>query len=167
MTGLPEPSDDAERQVLADIARHGWHVVLVRRGIHDHEGPGPWADDPAAQAAYEADFTYTVGLTYSFDHPEVILVGGWQHAHAYLNVVGGMVQEGRRFAEGDTTEELLEGFTVRFEAVGESQRKELLTWADWAVRRRPFEALQLVLPDTAGRWPDDPGYHGFAQPVLA
>jgi hypothetical protein len=87
---LPPPTDEIEEQVLGGIARHGWHVVLVRQGMHEHEGDGPWSEDHAAQAAYEADFAYTVGLTFSFSHPEVILVGGWQHAHAYLNVVGGL-----------------------------------------------------------------------------
>ena len=50
-----------------------------------------------------------------------------------------------------TTDELLEGFTVRFGPVGDTPRRHLLTWADWVIQRRPFEALQLVLPDTAGR----------------
>ena len=163
---LPEPTDDTERQVLGDIARHGWHVVLVREGVHEHERPGPWAADPTAQAAYEATFSYTVGLTYAFGHPEVVLVGGWQHAHAYLNVVGQMVEEGQRFTGGDTTDELLEGFTVRVGPVAEEPRRELLTWADWAVQRQPFDALQLILPDTAGRWPNDPNYHAFSQPLL-
>src|SRR4051812_26625291 len=114
MTGsrgpLPTPADDVERQVLGDIARRGWHVVLVRRGVHEHEGSGPWSTHPAAQAAYDADFSYTVGLAFSFGHPEVVLIGRWQHAGAYLNVVGDAVEDGRRFSVGDTWDELLEGF---------------------------------------------------------
>jgi hypothetical protein len=135
---LPVPTSDIERRVLGDIARHGWHVVLVRRGTHDHEGRGPWSDHPAAQ-----------------------------HAHAYLNVVGEMVQEGQSLASGDTTDELLEGFSVRFGAVADTPRLHLLTWADWVMQRQPFGAVQLVLPDTTGRWPDDPDYNAFAQPLLA
>ena len=43
---------------------------------------------------------------------------------------------------------------------------ELLTYADWANRRGPFEALQLILPDSSGRWPEDPDYNAYAQPLL-
>jgi Domain of unknown function (DUF4262) len=56
---------------------------------------------------------------------------------------------------------------VRFDAVSEPCRLELLTLAHWAASRGPFEALQLVLPDTSGRWPEDRDYTGFPQPPLA
>jgi hypothetical protein len=152
-----------EATAVADIREHGWHVVLVRGGVDDD---GPWSDDPAVQAAYEALFTYTVGLTATFGHPELILVGEWQHAHPFLNAVGDLVKAGQRFRPGDTSEDVLDGFIVRFDAVGDACRTQLLTLADWAVRREPFEALQLVLPDTSGRWPEDPDYNGFPQPPL-
>lgn len=169
---LPVPTDDVEREVLGDIARYGWHVVIVRGGAHDHLGPdhegaGPWSADPAAQAAYESDFTYTAGLSPTFAHPEIILVGSWQHAQAYLNVIGQMIQQGRRFQAGDTTEELLDGYSVRFDTVADHPRVDLLTWADWVARRRRFEALQLVLPDKNGLWPEDPHYDAFPQPSLS
>jgi hypothetical protein len=90
---------------------------------------------------YEATFTYTVGLTYTFEHPEIVLVGSWQHAALYLNLVGQMVESGQRFAAGATTDELLDGFTVRFGPVGDAPRPDLLTWADWAAQGQPFEAL--------------------------
>ncbi len=161
---LPEPEDAEEAKVVADIRGHGWHVVLVREcegeeGVH-------WSDDPAVQAAYEALFTYTVGLGPSFGHPEVVLVGGWQHAHPFLNVVGDLVADGKRFRPGDTSSEVLDGYVVRFDPVAQSRREELLTWASWAARRRPFEALQLVLPDREARWPEDPQYNAFPQPSL-
>ena len=156
-----------EAKAVADIREHGWHVVSVRHGIHSHETPGPWSDHPPAQAAYDAQFTYTVGLTETFGHPEVILLGTWQHAHPFLNAVGDLVGEGRRFAPGVTSDEVLDEFTVRFDPVSDSCRTELLTLADWAAGRKPFDALQLVLPDTSGRWPEDPDYNGFPQPPLA
>ena len=103
----------------------------------------------------------------TFGHPEVILLGTWQHAHPFLNAVGDLVREGRRFAPGVTSDEVLDEFTVRFDPVSDSCRTELLTLADWAAGRKPFDALQLVLPDTSGRWPEDPDYNGFPQPPLA
>jgi hypothetical protein len=141
--------------------------VLVRRGVHDHEDEGPWSSHPPAQAAYEALFAYTVGLRETFGHAEVILVGAWSGAHPFLNEVGALVRSGARFAPGDTSDDVLEGFTVRFDAVGDECREACMTWASWAAAREPFEALQLVLPDTSGRWPEDAGYNGFPQPSLS
>jgi hypothetical protein len=163
---LPTPEDDTEARVVRDIHQHGWHVVIVRSAVHDQETEGPWSDDPRSHAAYEALFAYTVGLEYSFGHPEVVLVGGWQRAHPFLNAVGDLVRDGRRFLAGDTSDQVLDGLVVRFDAVSEICRNDLLTWAHWAVHRQHFEALQLVLPDTSGRWPGDPDYNGFAQPAL-
>ncbi len=169
---LPTPQDDLEARVVSDIHQHGWHVISVREAVddhdhdHDHETDDQWAADPRVEAAYEALFTYTVGLEHSFGHPEVVLLGEWQRAHPYLNVVGDLVRDGHRFAAGDTSDAVLDGFTVRFDAVCETCRNDLLTWSHWAAGRQEFEALQLVLPDTLGRWPDDPGYNGFPQPAL-
>jgi hypothetical protein len=165
---LPEPEDETEAKVVADVREHGWHVITVRAAAHDHddESLASWSGDPAVEAAYDADFAYTIGLTHSFGHPEVILVGGWEHSHPYLNLVGDLVRAGRRFGPGDTSDGVLDGFGVRFAGVSDACRKELLTWADWAAGREPFEALQLVFPDPFGRWPEEDGYRGFPQPAL-
>jgi len=29
---LPEPRDEGDAKVIADIREHGWHVVIVRAG---------------------------------------------------------------------------------------------------------------------------------------
>jgi Domain of unknown function (DUF4262) len=61
---------------------------------------------------------------------------------------------------------VLEGYEVCFAAVTPTQREELLTYASWVNRRQPFDALQLILPDAAGRWPWDAGYASIQQPLL-
>lgn len=78
-----------------------------------------------------------------------------------------MIRAGHRFVAGDHTDEVLQGYDVRLGAVSEARRVELLTWADWANQREPFDALQVILPDRAGRWPDEPAYQGFPQPLLS
>jgi hypothetical protein len=62
---------------------------------------------------------------------------------------------------------VLDGYAVRFGPISEERRTELLTYADWANRRRPFEAIQLILPDSSGRWPEDPDYDSYPQPLLS
>lgn len=156
-------NDEAEHKVLSDIRDHDWHVMLVREA----EGKSPrLSNDAAVQAAYDACFTYTIGLTISFDHPELILVGEWQYAHQIINAAGELIRDGQRFQRGDRSTEVLDGLEVRFDSVSDTKGAELLTWAKWALRGRPLSALQLVLPDPQGRWPEDPDYHSFPQPSL-
>jgi hypothetical protein len=108
----------------------------------------------------------TVGLWLTKAHPELVLVGRWQQAHAILAAAVDLITGGRRLAPDEVSDEVLQGYEVRFGLVSDEQRIELLTYADWANHRRPFEALQLILPDSSGRWPEDPDYNAYAQPLL-
>jgi len=156
---LPDPKDEVDEKLLADVREYGWHFLDVRNALHPEHEPAP---GPAA----EVPFGYTAGLWLTLDHPEIIVVGGWEHAHAFVSNVVEWIREGRRFAPGDTAEEVLVDLPVRFGAVSDANRTGMLTYADWANRRRPFEALQLVLPDPHGNWPWEPVYHGLEQPLL-
>ncbi len=115
---------------------------------------------------YDAGFAYTVGLWLTRTHPELVLVGRWQQAHAILAAAVSLIDEGVHFAPGDRTDEVLEGYSVCLREVSAPRRTELLTCASWANRRRPFEALQLILPDRLARWPWEFGYDAYPQPLL-
>ncbi len=106
-----------------------------------------------------------MGRTYS--HPELILVGRWQLAHQVIANVVQLIGDGQRFAAGDRSDEVLMEYEVSFGAVSDLRRLELLTCADWLNRGAQFEALQLILPDKTGAWPDDPNYGPYPQPLLA
>jgi hypothetical protein len=153
--GLPEPEDAFDAKLVADVREHGWHCVLVQDAEEDEAQPG------------EAPFAYTVGLTHTYGHPELVLVGRWQYAHGILGAAVELVHEGTRLAPGDESDDVLEGYPVRFGAVADDRRRELLTHADWLYGHRPFAALQVILPDGAGRMPDEPDYDGYPQPLLA
>jgi hypothetical protein len=163
--------------VIANIRDHDWHVTLVTdagceycaEGDLEHEAHGTVIQhsSPVVEAAYAATFAYTVGLTPRYGHPEIIVLGAWSSAGHYLNRVGALVRDGQVFAPGDTSTEVLPEHVVRFGDVSETGRWSLLTLAHWANHRAYYDALQLVLPDRWGRWPEDPEYHGFPQPSLA
>lgn len=162
---IPAPDTPAERQVVADIEKYGWHCIRVADEYHPEHAAENATLPP--HLVYDACFAYTVGVWHTFGHPELILVGRWKHAHGYLNVVVEMIRDGYTFRPGDHTDDVLEGYEVRFGSVSDERRLELLTWADWANSRQPFEALQVILPDREHRWPTEPEYQGFAQPLLA
>jgi Domain of unknown function (DUF4262) len=157
---LPDPEDDFDEKLLADIREYGWHCVLVDPGAHPEHPELP------PHAVYDASFAYTVGLHLTHRHADIILVGRWQHAQALLTNVVALIEEGRRFEAGDESDQVMAEYPVRFGEVAEAHRKELMTYADWAYRREPAAALQLVIPDAAGRWPYDPGYDSQPQPML-
>jgi Domain of unknown function (DUF4262) len=99
-------------------------------------------------------------------HPELVLVGRWKQNHAIIAAAVSAIDDGSCFEVGSTSAEVLDGYDVCFGAVAPARRTELLTYASWANRRRRFEALQLVLPDAAGRWPWDDDYDSVPQPLL-
>jgi hypothetical protein len=153
--GLPEPENAFDAKVVADVREYGWHCVLVGNGEGDHAAH----DEPS--------FAYTVGLMHTYGHPELVLMGHWQYAHGILGAAVELVHEGARLAPGDESDDVLEDYPVRFGAVADERRRELLAHAGWLYEGRPFPALQVILPDRAGRMPDDPDYDGYPQPLLA
>jgi hypothetical protein len=70
----------SDAKVLTDIEQVGWHTVGVF---------------PSANEAQAANRAISVGLNYSFDHPEIILVGlPLKTCMAIVNVIGNAVKSG-------------------------------------------------------------------------
>ena len=162
---LPRPEDSFDEKLISDIHEYGWHCILVSDEHHPEHakknaelGPHP---------VYEATFVYTVGLSLSYGHPELILVGRWKQAHGIVASAVSLIEAGERFAPGDESENVVGGYPARFGPVSPSRKAELLTYVSWVAQRRPFEALQLILPDKDRRWPWDESYSGYPQPLLA
>ena len=165
MLDLPEPEEDAfDEKLISDIGSYGWHCVHVADEHHPEHADRNAALGP--HPIYDAAFSYTVGLWLTRSHPELVLVGRWKQNHAIIGAAVSVIDEGTHFEVGSNSDQVLEGYEVCFGAVTPARRAELLTYASWANRQRPFDALQLVLPDAAGRWPWDAAYDSVAQPLL-
>ncbi len=143
----------AEIEVLADIDEDGVHIVHV---AEDENGPAR---------------SYTIGMPYSFDHPEVIVFGlPPEVAEELLDAVADEAADGAKFAADGQHDGLLHGYPVKFFDVPTSCYPRYLETARWAHEGDSFACLQLVWPDKQGRWPWHEGVReGFAaaQPVLA
>lgn len=129
----------------AAIREHGWAVQSVL--------PGP--DNPS--------FSYTLGLTESFGHAELIMVGFRPELmHRLLNDVGELVRAGERFGDWDKSDKVISGYPVVFRELAPEAARE---WAKAARNRNGdrLTVLQVFLPDAAGRFPWDDGCDaGFA-----
>ena len=146
---------DHQEQILRDIARVGWHVVKVLEGAEDDEPP----------------FAYTVGLTRSYGHPELMIVGlDLDDMHAVLNDLGDLVKAGRVFAPMDQVAEILEGCLCRIAPVAQNR---LAMWVGQALQfygGAELTLLQCLWPDKHGRFPGDADFdeHLFRlQPLLS
>jgi Domain of unknown function (DUF4262) len=143
---VTDVSDEEHRErIAAMIDKHGWYCHHVLATVED--------DDPDAPT-----FSYTTGLRDTFGHPD-LLVSDIPSDKAYdvLFTVVGLLRNGARFGDGDESDDVLEGYPVRFAALSDDARLAQMTWTDWFYDREPFEALEVVYPDARGRWPGEGG----------
>jgi hypothetical protein len=151
--GPPKPADEHDRKLLADVKRHGWHVLGVEQ---DGDGPG---------------FAYSVGLYRSFGHPEVIVFGlPVPVLHRIINAVGEAVRSGERFGHLDESGDVLDGYNVAFRTVERRHYADYLGYARWFYRGDDFPALECVWPDAQHRYPwhpELPAALAQRQPVLS
>src|SRR5262249_51866153 len=131
-----------DRKLLADVKRHGWHVIGVEE---DQEGPA---------------FAYSIGLYRSFRHPEVIVFGLAVPAlHRIINAVGEQIRGGERFGHPEEAGAVPEGHDVAFRAVGRRHYADYLGHARWFFQGDDFPALQCVWPDSGHRYPWHPEFN--------
>ena len=149
--------DDFEAAVRAEVEQHGWHVILV-----------PNTDGGPALG-------FTVGLTASHGHPELVVVGlddasDGGATHELLAAAAEFIVDGRRFEAGATTTELLVDYECAIAGVAPDARRTRLPFLETFYGERPFDVLQIVWPDRGGRFPWDDGCDpslGTRQPLLA
>ena len=118
------------------IERFGWAAIGVM----------PTFEEPCMP------FTYTVGL-YNFDkHPELIVVGLHpEQAHGMLWGLYERVRKGERFEAGQRDSHVIQNHDVIFQAMPPSGAPLHQAREYFEVDELP--ALQVVWPDTNGRFP--------------
>jgi hypothetical protein len=149
---LPEPADDHDRKLLADVEQHGWHVIGIEQ---DDEGPA---------------FAYSIGLHHNFGHAEVIVFGlPIPVMHQVINAIGERVKSGMQIIHLDESCDFLEGYNVAFRTVERRHYPEYLGYARWFYRGDDFPDLQCVWPDSRHRYPWNPEFNATLvsrQPLL-
>ncbi len=104
-------------------------------------------------------FTYTVGLMFSYDHPEVILLGLDGEAGSIFAAMVEDIQSGKSFAEPGLYNGVLVGLPIATREVHRTQHEFYLGYAMGHCREhgRPGElqAVQAFWPDKSGLFPFD------------
>jgi hypothetical protein len=142
----------SEQKIIEDVEAYGWHVINVL------------PDDP------HPPHSFSIGLTKTFDHPEIVVVGlRGETAHVFINDIGERIRHGEVFELDRDYSDLASGFPVRFVTVLQQNFSEYLGWALWFYRGKTFSAIQMVWPDRKGAFPWDEQFAGdlqLVQPVL-
>ena len=140
---IPPPEDGPERKLVSDVKSVGWHAVHISA---DEQGPC---------------FTFTVGFYYTFQVPE-ILVMGLRHevSHELLRTAASQLKEGKSFPQFKGVSGFAEGYDCAFAPIKIEHYRNYLGFAMWFYRtlNKPFPALQLIWPDKGGRFPWEANY---------
>lgn len=136
-----EDFDRVHRKVAGDVAGElGWSAIGV---MPDGDGSYP--------------FTYTVGLTETRDHAELIVWGlNPGLAHGVLGCAIELIDAGAALADGDRYEGVLAGYDVLVRDVADPESRPL-NLARGYNGGRPVKAVQILWPDSQGRFPGEPG----------
>jgi hypothetical protein len=131
---MPPYTDD---ELVADVEQHQWVVLKI-------------TPDRAPE------YAYSVGLTKSFAHPELVVVGlDDETMQELINDIGNAIESGRAFRDGDVSADFLQGYDVAFRSVPAHLHAAQFAWAERYYGDAPFSVLQIVYPDRKGRWPWD------------
>jgi len=151
----PDGFDAAERKCINDIQEYGLHIFQIAASDEDD------------------GFSYSVGLFDRYAHPEIIVFGqkaSWQYS--MLKLIAEKIADGTVFEPSHLYSDLREGYSCRFHAVRTFESlRDYVGWDLWYYRTVKkadglFPLLQFVWPDREGRFPDQPGYESYLQPLL-
>lgn len=132
--------DDGDRRLLANVEGHGWGVF----GIGAEDGLPGWA--------------FTAGLWHTFGSPEVAMFGlRVPDMQAWLNAIGEQIRTGHTPETDERRVGILPAHPVTFRQVRKDWYRDLFGYAMWFAQQRPLPVLQVVWPDTEGRFPWDSG----------
>jgi hypothetical protein len=144
-------------KIRSDVAEYGWHCLSVALRVGE--------TDPDF-----IPFSYTIGLTTTFEHPELIIFGlPKDSAHGILDECVSKIREAGRLPENERISQILAG---DLDAVVRPLRPE--HYGDYVgVALRVFggEAVRVSVvfwPDRSNRFPWEPGCDETGQePLLA
>jgi len=99
-------------------------------------------------------FSYSVGLYKTYNHPEVIIIGLKQDlAHAIINNIAYDIKNGKRYDEYSWSPDILDGFKCYFIGVDKSNYDEYVGVNLWLYGSDNFPLLQCIYPTVKGVYP--------------
>src|SRR5438270_5134506 len=114
------------------IQKYGWHMTSVC----------PLLDDKDED---QVIFSYTTGLYFSYNHPEVIVLGlDLDFSQDIITRIGSRVKGGEVFAQELEYEKIFDACKCVFRSVENSKYKEYLRYSQWFYEGETVPALQCL-----------------------
>jgi Domain of unknown function (DUF4262) len=140
---------------------------MEKKLISNLKDPG-WTIMGVGASEKEPSFSYTVGLWYNFQHPEIIVFGlPIQYTHSILNLLGFRIKNDQhQFCENQEYHDIADGYPTRFRRVKPDNH---FGAALSLYQQERFEALQLCWPDKSCKFPWEQEFDPSmkkAQPLL-
>ena len=144
-------------QTIERIKKNGWTGIGIGA---DTESTPPFPS-----------YTYSVGLTSTYEHPELVIFGvPFEIAMGILGDAAKRVRDGTLVCtDGGSDDRLVQGFPVVFRTVPADAIREHLRIADVLEHDAPLSALQIIWPDPNGKFPWENGadpHYALMQPLL-
>lgn len=140
---FPRPTSVQEKHMLfrekmrRDIAQEGFFVMAV------------FGSDTTPA------FTYTIGLTETFKHPELLIFGlPVEYSHHVMNDAVSRIKRGAVYGDGDLIKNVLVlPLAVRSVSMEKADEYTVQLFNYYRHQLTAPRVVQLVLPDTKGRFP--------------
>jgi hypothetical protein len=115
---LRSAKDKHDRKLLSDIERVGWHA------IHNN------------QAEEEPAFTFSVGFYYTFQQPEILIMGLRKDvAHSILSIAAERMAAGKAFQPFERITEFAKGYECAFAPIEVEHYPDYLGYPIWLAGR--------------------------------
>jgi len=126
-----------------DIATYGWHSLHIFPDNEDQDR-----------------FTYTIGLSESYNGPEVAIFGlDRERSHELLGICAKLLSEDEKIKTGCLDDRFLKGgYKVIFREIIKEAFPEYLGTAVRYFGSQDFRAVVMFLPDAEGKFPWEAGY---------
>ena len=139
---LPISEDDHDIKVLSDVKDYGFHIVWIKT------------------EETQPEYCFTIGLEYSYEHPEIILMGLPIGAGKnIINILGAEIKNGKKFIDSDDYIKISsQKFMVK--KMDPANYGEYIGYFMWFYRslKTPPAVMQLFWPDESGKFPWDDGF---------
>lgn len=130
-----------QAKIVANIASHGWAVQMVL---------------PGRDTAVDPSFAYTIGLTETFRHPELLMIGFEPTMmQSLLNAAGEAIRQGEHLGDWSRSERVLKDYPVYCREVPAEHAGRWARGARARYQKSGYRLLQVFLPDPGGRFPWD------------
>ncbi len=138
---LPMAVDSMDVQVLSNVKDFGFHIVWIKSNNT------------------EPDYCFTIGLEYSYKHPEIILIGlPISTTKSIINNLGSKIRTGQRFIDDHQCINI-SSQKLMMKKMHPSHYRDYLGYFLWFYDsiKTPPDVMQLVWSDECGKFPWDEG----------